>query len=77
MKNLTDHERYAKLARGENHHSAKIDTETVLSIREDCEHADKLREELKHYSFKAIAKRYGLSPQTIYEIKHGYIWSHV
>lgn len=53
--------------RGELNGNARLTRDDVVKIRQIAGHAD----------IKAIAKQYGISPFTVYQIRSGRIWSHV
>jgi len=56
--------------RGESHHKAKLAERDVIEIQRS----------LKHYYrglCVELAKKYGVSPETIYDIKSGRRWKHI
>lgn len=62
---------------GENHPNAKLTDKTVRAIREEYAHGQMLRKELKRYTAKAIAKRYGVADTRVRAIISGEEWTHV
>lgn len=54
------------LTRGENHHRAILTTENVLAIRAD-----------QRSTHVALARTYGVTPDTIKRVRDGLIWKHL
>jgi hypothetical protein len=68
---------YTRSDRGSKHHHAKIDEDDVRLILELYEEGKVLRERLKTLSLKGIGEKFGIAPQTVYDIVSGRSWRHV
>jgi len=63
--------------RGSKHHNAKLTEEDVALIVELYEEGKILRKRLEALSMKGIGDKFGVAPQTIYDIVSGRSWRHV
>lgn len=63
--------------RGSGHYNTELTEDDIRLIRALCVEADMLREQLKGLSLRAIGEKFGLHPQSVYEIKHRRTWGHV
>lgn len=63
--NNHDRNNKGRSAKGEGHFSAKLKEQDIANIRKDVR------------SLRAIARQYGVSPQTILGIKTGRYWKHI
>ena len=67
--NMQDMVRDGRSGKGERHGQAKLTEKGVRGIKRDLAQGDELN--------VVIAKRYGVTKQTISDIKHGRSWGHV
>ena len=63
--NAEDMANKGRACRGEAHHASKLTQVQVVAIRNDDR------------SFRAIARIYGIAPNTVRRVKRGEIWAHV
>lgn len=63
--------------KGSKHHNAKITEEDVALILELYEEGKALRQRLRTLSLKGIGEKFGIKPQTVYDIVSGRSWRHV
>jgi len=68
---------FTRSDKGSKHHNAKITEEDVVLILELYAEGQLLRERLKTLSMKGIGEKFGIKPQTVYDIVSGRSWRHV
>lgn len=68
---------FTRSDKGSKHHNSKISEEDVKLILELYEEGKDLRERLKALSMKGIGEKFGIAPQTVYDIVSGRSWRHV
>jgi len=68
---------FTSSAKGSKHHNAKVTEEDVALILELYEEGKRLRTRLQSLSLKGIGDKFGIKPQTVYDIVSGRSWRHV
>ena len=68
---------FERSTKGSKHHNAKVTEEDVKLILELYEEGQIIRKRLQSLSMKGIGEKFGIKPQTVYDIVSGRSWRHV